>query len=136
MLRHCRCNAVLWFWLMPALICFVALLLLLVAHGFDFGISAAVLPAICGLLKELFQHHADGLALLFGGGEHQATYRPQIQRQRLFCRVVGVQKTPVRGILCPAQVPGGAQVVADVERVVIDDGLLDRASSMKLALLR
>ena len=116
---HCRCIAVFWLWLMPTLVCFVALLLLLTSHGINLCISAAVFPTFFRLLKELIQHHADSFTLLFGGRKYQTTNRPQLQRQGFLCRVVGVQKTPVRGILCPAQVPGGAQVVADVKGVIV-----------------
>ena len=106
---------------MPALVCLVALLLLLVAHGINLGIGAAVAPAFGRQDEKLFQHNLNGFTLALGRSQHQSAHGPQFNRKGFFGRVVGVQQAPVCGILFPAQVPCGTEVVANVKWVVVHD---------------
>lgn len=116
---HCRCIAGFLCWLVPTLVCLLALLLLLLAHGDDFGIGAAIDPAVGRQLKELAQHGLNRFTLAVRGGQHQATHGAQLAGQRLFVGVVGVQQSAVSRVFFPAQVPRGTEVVANVKRVVI-----------------
>lgn len=111
---HCR------FPCCPHLVCLLALLLLFVAHGLDLAISPPVHPSSLGFLEKLVQDGLHGLALPLRGGEHQPAGLALVQRQRLFGRVIHVQQAPISAVLFPAQMPSGAQVVADVKRVVVD----------------
>lgn len=116
---HCRCSAVFLRRLVPALVCLVSLLLPLVAHGMNFSVSARVDPAAIGLGEELFKDGFDGLRAAFLMWPTPGDTLGAVPAARAFpwcsrCQEGGGTRRPL-----PSSGAGGAQVVADVERVVV-----------------
>ena len=107
---------------------------LLVLHAQDFFVATTVDPAAIDLREELTQHCRD----LGHVAPHadQASHLCGVVWQCAFAQVVQVKHPAISQVFQQIQVGCMGGVVADVKGVVIDDGLLDRASSMKLALLR
>lgn len=102
----------------------------------DFLVASRVVPPIRFEDKKFVQDRLNCGFFFPSPRADETLHCFHVSRQRfLFC-VILADQAAVGRVLDKGKVRCRLGVVADVEWVVIDDGLLDRASSMKLALLR